>query len=200
MTTTHNIHEKSKQRVRDHGEVFTPKHIVDKMCEMVPEHVWKDPTYLYLEPTCGNGNFLVAMLQKRIDNGIPVNKALNTLWGMDILKDNIHDSQTRLCDIVIKKMRAAKKGGPGSQWWFDYMSHYVAIIENNIFLVKDSLEFMSSGKFDAKKFVYSDPTGNDNVLSDKEQQNISDNILTRYKKLCHNKSSSTNDDIISMFI
>ena len=109
MTKDYNIHEKSKQRVRDHAEVFTPKHIVDKMCDMVPEHAWKDPTFLYLEPSCGNGNFLVAMLQKRIDNGIPVYKALNTLWGMDILADNIHDCHVRLCEIVIKEMRSDKK-------------------------------------------------------------------------------------------
>lgn len=76
MTTNYNIHEKSKQRVRDFGEIFTPGHIVDKMCNMVPEDVWKDPTCLYLEPTCGTGNFLVAILQKRIDTGMPLNRAL----------------------------------------------------------------------------------------------------------------------------
>jgi hypothetical protein len=200
MTTNHNTHEKSKQRVRDYGEVFTPSHIVDKMCDMVPENVWKDPTYIYLEPTCGTGNFLVAILQKRIDTGMPLNKALNTLWGMDILSDNIYDSQVRLCEIVIKKMRNAKKGGPGSDWWRTRACHYVAIIENNIFVVKDSLEYMSSGKFDDKKFVFEDPTGNENVMSDEESQDIVDNLLTRYDKLrIINKSKQTND-ILSMFI
>lgn len=200
MKTNHSIHEKSKQRVRDHGEVFTPAHIVDKMCSMVPEEVWKDPTYLYLEPTCGTGNFLVAILQKRIDTRMPLSLALNTLWGMDILEDNIHDSQVRLSEIIVKKMRAARKGSPGSVWWRDRACHYVAILENNIFVVNDSLEYMSSGQFDAKKFVFDDPTGNGNVMSPKESQAIMDNILTRYDKLRKmNKSNQTND-ILSMFV
>ena len=97
-------------------------------------------------------------------------------------------------------MRNAKKGGPGSDWWRTRACHYVAIIENNIFVVKDSLEYMSSGQFDAKKFVFDDPTGNGNVMSPKESQAIMDNILTRYDKLHRmNKSNQTND-ILSMFV
>lgn len=196
------IHEKSKERVSQLGEVFTPAHIVQKMCDMVPQSAWKDPSYIFLEPTCGNGNFIVAIFQKRLDSGLSVNKALNTLWGMDIMQDNIHDCHVRLCKMIVQKMKLSKKGGPGSVWWNEHMCRYVAIIENNIFRVDDSLEFMESGKFDAKKFVFEDPNdGEDNVLSSREQDIIEKKILTRYNRLCSNASSTkNNDDIVSLFL
>lgn len=56
---------KSKQRVADHGEVFTPAWMVEAMLDLV-----KDETHRidarFLEPACGSGNFLVRVLQRKL--------------------------------------------------------------------------------------------------------------------------------------
>ena len=62
---------KSKQRVADHGEVFTPVWMVEAMLDLV-----KDETEIidsrFLEPACGNGNFLVRMLRWRWNSGMAI--------------------------------------------------------------------------------------------------------------------------------
>lgn len=59
MTT----HIRSKERVAKHGEVFTPEHIVHSMHNLIDN--WGDPTMIYLEPTCGHGNFVEAAVQNK---------------------------------------------------------------------------------------------------------------------------------------
>ena len=145
-------HIRSKENVRNNGEVFTPTYIVDDMLKLIPVKTWKDPEYVFLEPTCGNGQFLVRIFQKRIDSNIPVLDALNTIIGMDISEENIIDSRKRLFELAsqIKRINKAKAK---------------AIIINNIFQVDDSLKVLKEygegkGILYNKKFVYSDPTGN----------------------------------------
>ena len=56
---------KSKQRVVDHGEVFTPAWMVDAMLELV-QYETKRIDSRFLEPACGSGNFIVPMLQRKL--------------------------------------------------------------------------------------------------------------------------------------
>ena len=55
---------KSKERVNKVGEVFTPMILVDEMIKRLPNEVWQKNKE-FLEPSCGNGNFLVAILKKK---------------------------------------------------------------------------------------------------------------------------------------
>ncbi len=57
---------KSKNRVRDHGEVFTPDFIVQDMLDLVKDHS-ENPTSTFLEPACGNGNFLIEILRRKME-------------------------------------------------------------------------------------------------------------------------------------
>ena len=68
LTTTEKI-IKSKNRVRDNGEVFTPSWLVEDMLNLVSDEDWADPKKIFLEPACGNGNFLVAIYKKKIEFG-----------------------------------------------------------------------------------------------------------------------------------
>ena len=54
---------KSCERVRDLGEVFTPPKIVRDMCKLIPKDVWKKIDSTFLEPACGEGNFLIEILK-----------------------------------------------------------------------------------------------------------------------------------------
>lgn len=98
---------KSKARVAEHGEVFTPRNIVRDMLNLegVNELSYKlDSTFL--EPSCGNGNFLIQILVRKlmvvnVDNiDIDVAKALCSIYGVDIQQDNVEESRDRMLNAV----------------------------------------------------------------------------------------------------
>lgn len=121
---------KSKKRVRDMGEVFTPPDIVLKMIELIPYKEWKNPSFIVLEPTCGNGNFLEGVVKKKMDCGLTFLQALNTTFGTDICPENIDEARHRL--LFLKKVR------------MDYRHIAACIIHHNIFVVEDFLKTTSS--------------------------------------------------------
>ena len=92
---------KSKQRVKDFAEVFTPKHIVKDMCDLVPEEMWMNVETTFLEPACGTGNFLVEILERKFklcedwQDGLI---ALKSVYGIDIQMDNVIEARQRLFD------------------------------------------------------------------------------------------------------
>lgn len=86
---------KSKKRVRDHGEVFTAEREVKAMCDLVPE--W---TGNVLEPACGNGNFLVEIARRKLAAGMTPEEAASTIFGIDILQDNVEEARARLLEIL----------------------------------------------------------------------------------------------------
>lgn len=142
-------HIRSKERVAKHGEVFTPEHIVHSMHNMhnLVDN-WADPTMIYLEPTCGHGNFVKAAVQKKLDAGLTAYQAVNTVFGMDIMKDNIEECRRRVFNLVKRYAKVGKKEE----------HKLLCVIVNNIFTVEDSLSFMKEGKWDSKKFFAKDPT------------------------------------------
>lgn len=98
---------KSKQRVQERGEVFTPRNIVKDMMDLegVKELSYElDSTFL--EPSCGNGNFLIQILARKlmlvnIDNiDIDTARALCSIYGVDIDKDNVVESRERMLKAI----------------------------------------------------------------------------------------------------
>jgi len=164
MTT----HIRSKERVAKHGEVFTPEYIVHDMHNLIDN--WADPTMIFLEPTCGHGNFVEAAVQKKLDAGLTAYQAVNTVFGMDIMKDNIEDCRRRVFHLV----RPYANGDKEKE------QELRCVIVNNIFPVKDSLAFIKEGKWDDKKFFAVDPTEvGGQVLSKIEQEKISSRITEK---------------------
>ena len=97
---------KSKQRVKDFAEVFTPKHIVKDMCDLVPEEMWTNVDTTFLEPACGTGNFLVEILERKFklcENWEDGLLALKSVYGVDIQQDNVEETKLRLFDMYIAK-------------------------------------------------------------------------------------------------
>ena len=89
---------KSKQRVKDHAEVFTAEREVKAMCDLVDDELSRIASKV-LEPSCGNGNFLVEIYRRKLKNckdekdGL---KALASIVGIDIQADNCEESRQRL--------------------------------------------------------------------------------------------------------
>lgn len=101
---------KSKQRVADHGEVFTNQREVNAMLDLV-KHETERIDSRFLEPACGNGNFLAEVLNRKlnvVDHKYSHTQieweryailAVCNIYGVDILEDNAEECRQRLFDI-----------------------------------------------------------------------------------------------------
>ena len=88
---------KHPDRVKELGEVFTPTHLVLEILEQLPDTVW-EPLKTYLDPTCGNGQFLASVLIIKMALGHT--NALSTIYGVDFMQDNVDECRQRLLDIA----------------------------------------------------------------------------------------------------
>ncbi len=101
---------KSKKRVADHGEVFTNDREVNAMLDLV-KHETERIDSRFLEPACGNGNFLAEVLRRKlkvVDQRYGNNQmdweryaviAVSSIYGVDILEDNAQECRVRLYQI-----------------------------------------------------------------------------------------------------
>jgi hypothetical protein len=101
---------KSKQRVADHGEVFTPSWLVEKMLDLVKGETERIDSR-FLEPACGSGNFLVPILQRKLaavelkygrsefEKRQYALYALSCLYGIELLADNIAECRANMLDV-----------------------------------------------------------------------------------------------------
>ena len=129
---------KDKRRVSNHGEVYTPENVVNDMLDLTcnePDdfHEYKRLNFdgteeirkrnlgnqllivdkTFLEPACGNGNFLVAIIERKLmravldakedksDIKFGVFKAFATTYGVDILADNVLEARQRMLEEII---------------------------------------------------------------------------------------------------
>ena len=91
---------KSQERIKKTGEIFTPLELVSEMLDKIPPDEWKDPTKTFIDPACGNGNFLVEVVRRKIEAGSQPLQALMTTYGVDIMPDNIMECRQRLVRVA----------------------------------------------------------------------------------------------------
>lgn len=101
---------KSKKRVAEHGEVFTSEREVNAMLDLVKDETVRIESR-FLEPACGNGNFLSEILRRKlqvvnsryIKNQLEWERyavlAVSSIYGVEILEDNTKECRDRLFDI-----------------------------------------------------------------------------------------------------
>lgn len=111
---------KSKERVADHGEVFTAEREVKAMCDLVKSETERIDSR-FLEPACGDGNFLKEILLRKLE--VVKNKyrksaydwernsllALGSMYGVELLKDNCEACRKRLFEIWDKEYKKVCK-------------------------------------------------------------------------------------------
>jgi len=88
--------EREKTRVKATGEVFTPTELVREMLEQIPVDQFTDPTKTFLDNSCGDGQFLGEVLIRKMENGSTFEQALRTIYGVDLMQDNVKLCQDRL--------------------------------------------------------------------------------------------------------
>lgn len=110
----------SKKRVADHGEVFTSPREVNAMLDLVKQETERIDSR-FLEPACGTGNFLTEILNRKLqvvekkyrrsqlDFERNLVSAISSIYGIDILEDNVIACRRRLFDIANEKYTALFK-------------------------------------------------------------------------------------------
>jgi hypothetical protein len=85
-----------QERRRETGEDFTPIPLVNEILDELPPESWTDPTQVFLDPSCGNGNFLVEVKKRLLAAGHSEENALSRILGIDLMHDNVVEACKRL--------------------------------------------------------------------------------------------------------
>ncbi len=111
---------KSKERVRERGEVFTAEREVKAMCDLVKDETERIDSR-FLEPACGDGNFLAEILTRKLEevkrkykkSTLDYEKnavlAISSVYGVDIMQDNVLACRDRLFKLWDKEYKAVCK-------------------------------------------------------------------------------------------
>lgn len=138
-------HIKSRERVRDLGEVYTQTREVKAMLDLIPD-AFENIDMRFLEPAAGNGNFLVAILERKIaaidetKHGgtehwyeFALLRCLASTYGIDINDENIDEARERMMSEI-----DAAHVFKGEQGTSSFAQAAAAILETNV-VVGDSL-------------------------------------------------------------
>ena len=88
--------ERDQLRVKATGEVFTPTELVREILEQIPIKQFTDPAKTFLDNSCGDGQFLGEVLIRKMENGSTFEEALSTIYGVDLMQDNVDLCRDRL--------------------------------------------------------------------------------------------------------
>lgn len=110
---------RSRQRVIDHGEVFTPRWMVDAMLDLVKAESERIESR-FLEPACGSGNFLIPVLERKLstvkarygksdfENPHFALLALMSIYGIELLEDNTVECRANLLETFSSYLKVAE--------------------------------------------------------------------------------------------
>jgi hypothetical protein len=124
---------KSKERVVDHGEVFTPPEIVNGMLELLGTEADRIDAR-FLEPACGSGNFLVPVLRRKLSTVTSrygksdfekrhhALLGLMSIYGIELLQDNVAECRQNLLEIFASYLRVGS-----SDHWYEAASNVLHV-------------------------------------------------------------------------
>lgn len=88
--------DRDKTRVKATSEIFTPTDLVQEVLDKLPKEEFTDPSRTFLDNSCGDGQFLSEVLIRKVQNGIEFETALSTIFGVDMMEDNVNMCRERL--------------------------------------------------------------------------------------------------------
>ena len=130
---------KSKERVRDLAEVFTADREVNTMLDLIGDSSY-NIDFRYLEPSCGNGNFIVAILERKM---LSVSKkykkvkdfefyslmALASIYGVDIATDNVKEARQRMKNVIVDKFSGIQNSHQATEGFYKSVDY---VLRHNI--------------------------------------------------------------------
>ena len=90
-----------RSKVKEQGQVYTPKALVDlalEDLEGVRTDSFSNPAYTFCDTMCGNGKFLLSVLEKKMMNGIDKKTALETIYGVELDPESVRECRDNLLD------------------------------------------------------------------------------------------------------
>ncbi len=90
------LQNKRNKRKKQSAEEFTPDLLVQEMLDKLSQEVWSNPLKTFLDNSAGNGNFLVAILRRKLSLNHDPLVALSTIYGVELMADNVEEMKDRL--------------------------------------------------------------------------------------------------------
>ncbi len=146
------LNHRSRDRIKDLGEVFTPENYVEEMLQLLgaeKKSIWADEEVSFFEPCCGHGNIVIPIFKKRLEaihkkassqgnkaaTYYSIANALNTLWAIDLDSKNIENCKSRVLDTILKFLKE-KEGPKAYEQLFlkkkDFFAHILSAINWHI--------------------------------------------------------------------
>jgi hypothetical protein len=88
--------ERDQSRVKSTAEVFTPTPLVQKCLDELPEEFWVNCNHTVCDNSCGDGQFLGEVVIRKMEHGSTFEQALSTIYGVDLMQDNVNLCRERL--------------------------------------------------------------------------------------------------------
>jgi type I restriction-modification system DNA methylase subunit len=88
--------EREHTRIKATGEVFTPTELVQDVLDQLPSDIFGNADKTFCDPSCGDGQFLSEVLIRKMQHGITFKQALSTIYGVDLMQDNVDLCRDRL--------------------------------------------------------------------------------------------------------
>ncbi len=130
---------KSKERVRDLAEVFTADREVNSMLNLIGDSSYS-VDFRYLEPSCSNGNFTVAILERKMisvsekykklqDFEFYTLMALASIYGVDIASDNVKEARQRMKNVIVDRFSDVQNSRQSTDGFYKSVDY---ILKHNI--------------------------------------------------------------------
>lgn len=165
-----NMLHRSKERIKNLGEVFTPEKYVDEMLGIISEgkkQFWCNEDISFFEPSCGHGNIVLPIIKKRYDAFLVKGKklkinnpemyaaanSLNTIWAIDIDTENVRHCRERVFRFLLTEIVNTRKDGCVHKLIennFDYFSHLLCSVKWQIH-ENDALSSLANEKIAYKE-------------------------------------------------
>lgn len=88
--------DRDRIRIKKTSEVFTPTDLVQRALDKFPKEAFEKKDEKFLDQSCGDGQFLGEILIRKVENGIDFEQALSTIYGVDLMQDNVDLCRERL--------------------------------------------------------------------------------------------------------
>lgn len=126
--------ERDHLRVKATQEVFTPTVMVQDMLDRLDASLFQNTDQEFVDPTCGDGQFLGEVLIRKIENGSTFEQALETIYGVDLMQDNVDLCRERLlCGREDLRHIVEKNIVCADALTYDYAFGEVATFGNGLF-------------------------------------------------------------------
>ena len=128
--------DRDKTRVKETQEVFTPTKMVNDLLDQLPQELFADSNQPVIDNSCGDGQFLSEALIRKVEAGIDFETALSTIYGVDLMQDNVDLCKERLlCGREDLRHIVEKNIVCADALTYDYAFGEVATFGNGLFEV-----------------------------------------------------------------